>query len=433
MSCVHSAEPKPDVDISKTSSPTPSARQEVKRLKKESDEVLDNNSLRSLMEKAVKVAPNAGSSKHASDTDEDGNPSKKTKLLGELLEGNKTVMFGTGLLPKEQPEFVSSTVVSTTTLWKKGDGQEGEGPPGQCTSSSGGSGGGPGSGGVQRKKARQYVLLQQLLMEDDGNSKKSESGDKKSQDSTTSPTVTTTKPHMPAVTQEGVLNLPGGDIGEGLEESDAIMQQLITAFNSIDDQDPSKQSAINELLKELENPNNDMGSEQAGMSAGPGGDSSMSQFPPKDTKPAMQSGVGNQPGVGGQPAGMSNQAMMPGMHGQGNRASPRPNQGPGALQNQVPKSIANMASMMAPPNQTAPVDSGMTTAQSMAAQQMLRGQQQPGQPPQPPSGQQGVSLSSFDPCIMTTKPPPPPKKKKKKKKNPLIWLESFYVFCFLRM
>ena len=330
------------------------------------------------MEKAVKVLPQKAKEEGE---DESGNKKKAPKILGGLLEGNKKMMFGTGLLPKEQPEFVSSTVVSTTTIWKKGDPDpESNNNGGQCTSSSGSGGGGSGgSGGTatqQKKKKGQYVLLQQLLMDDDSSANnivKGMKGDvegKSSQDSTTSPTVTTTKPHMPA-SQDGGLGLSvSGDIGEGLEDPDAIMKQLILAFETLEDNDPHKHSAMNELLREIENSGNEslQGNDSQVKPNLHGGSGPPFQTKDGKTNQMPSSGAGMPP----QMTGQQQQGMMGGMPVQGGRPNQRNNQS-GGPQSQVPKSMNNV---MVPPNQTAPQDSGMTAAQSMAAQQMLRGQQQ---------------------------------------------------------
>lgn len=171
----------------------------------------------------------------------------KKQLLGKLLDGDRNVYFGSKLLPREQPGFISSTVVSTTTVLRTKSESDQDKDKDQAN-----------------KNKRKNVLLQQLLMEDDdsatspGDGSIFKSDDSQNNDNTTSPTVSTTKPKL--TSRSGGSNKNSGTGGgvDGFidDESNGIVQQLLQAATSISEEfDSNQPNMIADFLKELEQTN----------------------------------------------------------------------------------------------------------------------------------------------------------------------------------
>ena len=169
---------------------------------------------------------------------------RENTILSKLLDGDTESMFGSGKLPKEQPGFVCSNVVSTTTALQKSE-QEMEKNQ-SCKGDKNAEG--AGASGSNGNKKRKNVLLQKLLMEDVPPLDKPQI-ESTCQECTTSPTVTTTKPGMsggqPTNIEENSVDSFGND--------DDVVQHLFqAAVNLPEEGDTSQPNMIMDFLKELE-------------------------------------------------------------------------------------------------------------------------------------------------------------------------------------
>ncbi len=281
------------------------------------------------------------------------------------------------MLPAEQPGFVSSTVVSTTTVLRTKSESDAENSKDKD---------------LANKSKRKNVLLQQLLMEDDDSATSPQDSnsflkndESQSNDNTTSPTVSTTKPKLTSRSGGGNQRGAGNNNNtEGFMDNDSneIVQQLLQAANDMDD--INQPDMIANFLKELEQSHNS--SDAALMQNILGEDSSvnssndnqfnsnqrdnnlgMSSGPPSSNTNTMTTTTSHMPPNRQNSRGRVDSTNAPGGNQRQPPVSSGPNSQPG---NFGPSPMENlgrfskepatgghpMAQMqqMAPPNQTAP-------------------------------------------------------------------------------
>ncbi|XP_071811180.1 uncharacterized protein [Apostichopus japonicus] len=254
-----------DDEIVKGSPPTTSAASTTVHAKHQSSkpppvhrkDVLDNTLLKTMLEEEqIRQHQVAEVNPKKLEQSERERATSKSTLLASMLDGDPSKMFGSGKLPKEQPGFISSTIVSTTTALRnrsdsledrKGDGEKKEGGP--------------------KKTKKKNELLERLLREEDPCSSSDQNQNlKKSQDksegspnkdTTTSPTVTTTKPRLSSNQTDFSSMLDDDSSLLSDEESNSVIQQIIQAASNFpDDLGANNPNLIVDILKEFENSTN---------------------------------------------------------------------------------------------------------------------------------------------------------------------------------
>lgn len=154
-----------DIDSTKGSPPTTSAPSTTVHGKQATSknsvghrkDILDNNLLKSMLaEERARMHQVTDVNPKKNEQKEREKATSQSTLLASMLDGDPSKMFGSGKLPKEQPGFISSPFVSTTTVLrkvsesdekdKKGDGERKDGP---------------------KRPKKKNELLQKLLMEED--------------------------------------------------------------------------------------------------------------------------------------------------------------------------------------------------------------------------------------------------------------------------